>query len=83
MSCTCFIFPPCSYCVDCYECTGCGDIRNSKENGMNWNNSDPFCNMCWENPTEKQIGVCECGKDKHNFMNHSQWCSKYEDLWKI
>ena len=22
--------------------------------------------------------VCECGKDKHNFSTHSNWCPKYE-----
>ena len=21
---------------------------------------------------------CECGKDKHNFAKHSDWCPKYE-----
>ena len=23
------------------------------------------------------LPICECGKDKHGFANHSTWCQKY------
>jgi hypothetical protein len=25
--------------------------------------------------------VCECGKDKHGFANHTRWCAKWSDEW--
>lgn len=27
-----------------------------------------------------KVSVCECGKDKHNFTTHSDWCPKYAAL---
>lgn len=32
-----------------------------------------------EETSNETKSVCECGKDKHGFANHSNWCPKIGD----
>ena len=29
------------------------------------------------NILQNQVPTCQCGKDRHGFASHSQWCDKY------
>lgn len=48
MSCHCHITPPCSCCVETYECVGCGLICHPEEDGENLHGVNTFCNKCFD-----------------------------------
>jgi hypothetical protein len=52
MSCSCHINPPCSYCVETYECRGCGELKHPQQHGQWWHagTSDYYCDRCSEQP---------------------------------
>lgn len=80
MSCSCHINPPCNWCVESYECGGCGKIRHPQEHGQSFDTEyeSCYCDSCLEDHGIAATKNCECGKDKHEFYSHSNWCPKYE-----
>lgn len=54
--------------------SGIGDNATPKEFDL----AHEFDRLVEEGGIDKEK-VCECGKDKHGFANHSDWCPKYEN----
>jgi len=45
---------------------------------------EDYGGSCWsfyneeDEPLIKKTKICECGKEKHGFANHSDWCPLYQ-----
>ncbi len=52
--CSCHINPPCSYCLNTYECVRCLKLRNKDDDGMHVDhNGDLICNDCLDALSDK------------------------------
>lgn len=71
--CSCHITPPCSWCVECYECEKCGEIRHPSEY-----EEGPICRVCNEVPQIDLKITCECGARSLGVEKHSTWCKAYD-----
>jgi hypothetical protein len=49
MSCSCHINPPCSYCVETYECQKCGEIKHPDDSPIE---EGELCSECFEKTQE-------------------------------
>lgn len=53
--CSCHISPPCNYCMETFECSGCGQLVHPDEGDRHDVEDGTFCDKCFEktecNPT--------------------------------
>lgn len=47
--------------------------------GLKWNPKSPVITVLATELLDKTLNsvICECGKEKHGFANHSTWCGAY------
>jgi hypothetical protein len=48
MGCSCHISPPCSYCLETYECAVCNEIKHPDDSDPTWVDGEPTCSECKE-----------------------------------
>lgn len=51
--CSCHSHPPCSYCVDTFECDVCGDRHYSNDEDQHETEAGFLCSECWINSLKK------------------------------